>query len=105
MTNLKDTLKQFDAKFKCIQEDCAGGGHTYPTEEEPEGGQCQFCAEYLFPIKDFLAQAIKEALEGVVPEKKQPNYQTGGNYKEDECFNACRDQVKANITNFLEGEV
>ena len=51
---LAESQKEFDERFKCIQTDCAGGGHTYPSESEPEGGQCQFCAEYLFPIKSFL---------------------------------------------------
>jgi hypothetical protein len=55
--------EEFNKKFKCIQGDCAGGGHTYPTEEEPEGGQCQFCAEYLFPIKDFLLSQIRTAVD------------------------------------------
>ena len=58
--------KEFDEKFKCIQGDCAGGGHTYPTEEEPEGGQCQFCAEYLFPMKSFLSSYTKDLLQSVV---------------------------------------
>ena len=65
---LEEGLKEFDEKFKCIQGDCAGGGHTFPTESEPEGGQCQFCAEYIFPIKSFLISFAEKIREGVVEE-------------------------------------
>lgn len=61
----EEILGEFREKFKCIQGDCAGGGHTYPNEEEPEGGQCQFCAEYLFPIETFLIQAISRTAESI----------------------------------------
>ena len=76
---MNDTIKkldeEFEEKFKCIQGDCAGGGHTYPTEDEPEGGQCQFCAEYIFPIKAYIhhrdaviIEAVREKIENMKEE-------------------------------------
>jgi len=98
--------EEFDKKFKCIQGDCAGGGHTYPTEEEPEGGQCQFCAEYIFPIKDFYFSQIKQLLNDKLEEveRKLPNSQreySFDNQEFPECrgFNNCLFQVKQIIKN------
>ncbi len=63
INNLKkltdEKIKEFEEKFKCIQGDCAGGGYTI--EEE----QCQFCAEYLFPIKSFISQTIQDTADVV----------------------------------------
>lgn len=72
----KSWVEEFDERFKCIQNDCAGGGHTFPTEDEPEGGQCQFCAEYIYPLKFFisaeLSSVAKEMIEVIekIPEKE-----------------------------------
>ncbi len=49
-----EKIKEFEEKFKCIQNDCVGGGYT------SDEGQCQFCAKYLFPIKSFISQTIQD---------------------------------------------
>jgi ribosomal protein S17E len=63
-TTISSILEEFE-KFKCIRGDCAGGGHTFPTDDEPEGGQCQFCAEYLFPMRDFIKSHLESLLDEV----------------------------------------
>lgn len=69
--------KEFDEKFKCIQSDCDGHGNIpklvcgmrqiSDTEceqtQEWEAEQCQFHAEYIFPIKSFLKQSFIKCLQ------------------------------------------
>lgn len=57
--------KRFSEKFKCIQSDCDGHGciPEQIADGEWEAQQCQFHAEYLFPIKEFIKQEITLALE------------------------------------------
>jgi len=56
--------EEFDKKFKCIQGDCDGHGNIPVLVSgsrqisETECEQCQFHAEYLFPFKNFLHNAI-----------------------------------------------
>lgn len=80
--NTTEWEKEFDENFKCIQGDCAGGGHTFPTESEPEGGQCQFCAEYIYPLKAFITsllqyQKIEHCSTPDCPECNLVAYQAG----------------------------
>jgi hypothetical protein len=63
---IQEILKEFDEKFKCIQNDCDGHGNI-PTEWE--AGQCQFHAEYLFPIKAFLLSHLTSLVDSVPCEK------------------------------------
>ena len=67
--------KDFDKKFPCIQPDCDGKGNipVQVGDDEWEADQCQFHAEYLFPLKDFISQEVKkerERIEKVVLDRK-----------------------------------
>jgi len=64
-TFIESKLAAFDAKFKCIQTDCDGHGNIpYQNGEgEWETNQCQFHAEYLFPIKEYISSSIDKAVE------------------------------------------
>ncbi len=72
ITKIQESAKAFEEQFKCIQSDCDGNGcipHQV-ADDEWEAQQCQFHAEYLFPINDFhrsslisLFQANIERLE------------------------------------------
>lgn len=58
--NKEQWEKEFDEKFKCIQSDCDGNGcipHQV-ADGEWEAQQCQFHAEYLFPIKQFFRSVL-----------------------------------------------
>ena len=63
--------EEFDKKFKCIQGDCDGAWSIPYMVDDYEGGhweaqQCQFHAEYLFPLKDFIRSvASSEYKRGV----------------------------------------
>lgn len=61
----KDWQVEFNEKFKCIQSDCDGNGciPNQVAEDEWEAQQCQFHAEYLLPIKEFIAERIRIARE------------------------------------------
>lgn len=52
--------ERFDEKFKCIDDSCDGQGNIphQVSEDEWEAQQCQFHAEYLFPLKDFIQSEI-----------------------------------------------
>ena len=56
-------LKEFDDKFNCIDNNCDGSGNIphQVGDDEWEAEQCQFHAEYLFPIKLFLTESIQQA--------------------------------------------
>ena len=71
MNQLEEIIKKFREEFKCIQSDCAGGGHTMPTNEEPEGGQCQFCFEYLFSIEQFLRTTYPAYAKELMKKEKE----------------------------------
>ena len=64
MTDYTEKIKEFDEKFKCTQGGCDGSGIiSYQVgEDEWEIEQCQFHAEYLFPIKSFLSESIQQAV-------------------------------------------
>ena len=79
MQNIKEKAREmFDEKFKCIQIDCDGTGcipvakevprqisdnpDEYAIDVELEAEQCQFHAEYIFPIQDFIDQIIDLAI-------------------------------------------
>ena len=74
MTNLKTLLESrnrtFDEKFKCIQSDCDGQGNIphQVAEDDWEAEQCQFHAEYLFPIKSYQTETIKLVIEALKEE-------------------------------------
>lgn len=55
--------KEFDERFKCIQKDCDGNGSIpYPVDDGVwEADQCQFHAEYIFPLKSFIRSTIDKA--------------------------------------------
>lgn len=44
-------------------------------ESEPEGGQCQFCAVYLFPLKSYLLSATSPTAEEIVNKLKEGKYE------------------------------
>lgn len=80
MTNVEKTvLAEFDGKFKCIQNDCDGGGAIpyQVVDGEWSAEQCQFHAEYLFPLKTFLKDALKLQRESVVEEEYQRGRRAG----------------------------
>lgn len=63
-----ETEREFDEKFKCINFDCDNDG-TIPEAvmgqdglPEWEARQCQFCFEFRFPLKKFIALKISQAL-------------------------------------------
>ena len=60
----KQWEKRFDKKFPCIQPDCDGNGNipVQVGDDEWEADQCQFHAEYLFLMKAFISQEIKDQL-------------------------------------------
>lgn len=64
----KEREGEFDKKFKCIQGDCDGTGHIPEQigEDEWTSHQCQFHAEYLFPIKSHNLQSLKLILQALV---------------------------------------
>lgn len=67
MTPQEQRNKRFDEKFKCIQSDCDGNGcipHQV-AEDEWEAEQCQFHAEYLFPIKSHITSEVHLTIEQV----------------------------------------
>jgi hypothetical protein len=63
MTYDINNLDKFDEEFKCIQGDCDGYGHIPEqiSEDEWTSHQCQFHAEYLIPIGNFILQDRQEA--------------------------------------------
>ena len=70
-TQMSEWEKEFDEKFKCIQSDCDGNGIIpspvdTPNGTEWEAQQCQFHAEYLFPIKSFISQLLTHQKEELV---------------------------------------
>lgn len=64
---LQDQLAEFDKKFKCIQGDCDGTGHIPEqiSEDEWTSHQCQFHAEYLFPIRNVLTSFAEKIAQSV----------------------------------------
>ena len=59
--------ERFDKKFKCIDDDCDGLGNIPHMVDDQDGGhweaqQCQFHAEYLFPLKKFIQSEIDLAV-------------------------------------------
>lgn len=99
MTNYKTEQekqdKKFDEEFKCIQNDCDGFGNIPHQVDDGvwEAEQCQFHAEYLFPIKSYLLShdtALLEAFKKDVGEMRTNKW--------DKCIedfdhvnNTCRD--------------
>lgn len=65
--------EEFAQKFKCIQSDCDGAGNIpYQINDGVwEANQCQFHAEYLFPIYDFSLTKMKEQIEITVREERK----------------------------------
>lgn len=63
----EEVLNLFDETFKCIQGDCDGTGciPNQVAEDEWEAQQCQFHAEYLFPLRDFILSLRKADMEAV----------------------------------------
>jgi hypothetical protein len=61
---MKTMQERFDEKFKCIDGSCDGRGNipVLVGDNEWEAEQCQFHAEYLFPIKDFIQSEIDMAV-------------------------------------------
>lgn len=58
----KNWEERFDEKFKCIQSDC-DGARNIPVGDNENGWhaeQCQFHAEYLFPLKEFIASELHQ---------------------------------------------
>jgi len=84
---LQEKLKEFDEQFP--KHDC----HNYfITDSDKE----------LRLIKDFLASAIKDALEGICPDEYSKGTSSlAGSIYEGIGYDACRDQVKANIAKYL----
>lgn len=82
MTQPQETLQgRFNEQFKCIQADCDGNGAIphQVAEGEWEAQQCQFHAEYLFPIKAFFRaelERIAKDVEGLKagPHEHEPEY-------------------------------
>lgn len=69
--NLQETIKELDREFeefKCIQGDCDGKGHcpVQISEDEVEDNQCQFHAEYLFPIAKYLKARDKRIIKATI---------------------------------------
>lgn len=60
---IEEKIKEFEKGFKCIQGDCDGTGHIPEqiAEDEWTSHQCQFHAEYIFPITQKFKQSISEA--------------------------------------------
>ena len=60
MTN-EDIINEFEVKFKCITQGCDSNGSIahQVCEDEWEQEQCQFCFEYLLPIKDFILKYLE----------------------------------------------
>lgn len=116
-SHISDILAEFDEKFKCIQSDCDGKGcipHRIADDEwEPQ--QCQFHAEYIFPVKSFLTthlKALAEELKKVIPEEQEKpkaqcmnaeNHLFGSCFecKKIEGWNAARTETLKNINEFL----
>ena len=59
-TTYEQMMSKFDEKFKCIQKDCDGNGciPVQVSEDDWEADQCQFHAEYIFPIKSHITQSL-----------------------------------------------
>ena len=56
--------ERFEKKFKCIDDSCDGQGNIphQISEDEWEAQQCQFHAEYLFPLKKLIQSEIDLAV-------------------------------------------
>ncbi len=70
-TLIETAEKAFDEKYKCLEE-CDGHGNIPIAVDDGNGGrdweaqQCQFHAEYLFPIKQFLTDQLTLAFSSGV---------------------------------------
>lgn len=66
----KEREEDFDKRFKCIQNECDGQGNIPYQVGEGEwlADQCQFHAEYLFPIKSHNKATILAVLEALEEE-------------------------------------
>src|SRR3990167_9116818 len=71
MKNTKNQLeksrKEFE-KFRCIQSGCNSNGIIAVGDEngEPMAEQCQFCFEFLLPVKSFLTQSSHDLILAIV---------------------------------------
>jgi len=107
---IEETLKEFDDKFKCIQKDCDGTGNIpYQVgDDDWEADQCQFHAEYIFPIKKFLKSKLQEAIEqtklpmGVSQWRKHGQDNGYWEYFEKEAFEKGRKDEQKNSDNYWE---
>ncbi len=99
---IQSELVKFDEKFKCIQNDCDGNGYIPRMVDTSDGeaweaDQCQFHAEYLFPIREMFKSSLTRAKIDAVEEvekkmksldeeyKNEPHYRDYGNHHENIC--------------------
>lgn len=82
---LSDILKKFDEEF---------GKLNYLFEYNSSMSEVKIIME------DFLAQAIREAQEAIVPEKMEEFDEKGGPYPVEQGFNYARHEIKANIIRY-----
>ena len=69
--NKQDFIEEKLKKFKCIQSGCDNNGTIAVRNQEGdwEPEQCQFCDEYILPLKDLIKEAIqfgREEREGEI---------------------------------------
>lgn len=82
--------REFEEKFKCIKSDCDGNGcipHQV-AEDEWEAQQCQFHAEYLFPMKSHNRLSlikVMKALEKELVYKECP-HDSHSHCMKEECY-------------------
>lgn len=90
-----ETEKLFDRRFTCIQRSCDGNGNIphQVSHDEWEAEQCQFHGEYLFPLKQFIADAEARAEKRVF--KKIEGMKKSKFARDEEMYNNAIDDVLA----------
>lgn len=116
MITKEKILEAFEEKFRCINYNCNNKGSlSVPDQDGDEAEeQCQFCFEYLMPMKEYISTSIDSLLQGilseidkkmivVIPERKKlgrPKKYAGQGVKvtkinyTTEITNSCLSQVK-----------
>lgn len=94
-TLIEEALKEFDERFVCIQGDCDGAGNIpYQVgDNEWEAEQCQFHAEYLFPMRELLEKHLSTIASKSADENNMVNNGKGTQPKLDRNRNLVADYL------------
>ena len=107
MNPLSQQQEAFDEEFKCIQSDCDGNGNIphQIAEGEWEAQQCQFHAEYLFPIKAFLLASNKAVLSSVLEKVKELKTANKNTLAESDDYQQALQEIATIIKDVIAGKV